>query len=657
VRLNVLMGIVVVMLGALGLQLMNLQITDHEKFAAQVTTDTQSIEKEKVQRGMIYDATGKVLVANKGVQAITYTKPKNVTNNDLFKIANAVGNYLTIDTAQLSKSNYALYYILDEKRAAAIAKHIKNVGAFGTDLRQDQLLKYVNKHAATLTLTDDERNKAMIFQKMANAYSLSTVYIKETDVTDAEIANIGERQAKMPGVKVGLYYSRDYPNGDSMKSVIGSVSTSKSGLPDSQVNTLLTEGYARDDSVGTSYLEQYYETALRGTKARKAVTTEGKTGNTKTETIYAGQAGDSLKLTINAKFQEDVQNILSTQMPGGLTQGAYAVVLNPKTGAVYSLGGVYRDNKTGEKTDDALGNINRSLAVGSAVKPAMITTGFMNGVITPENSNITDVPIQIAATPVKASLFNQNGAVPLNAVTALKMSSNSYVMQIMLKLGGVTYYPNMDLSALNPDVWNKMRNGFARFGLGVKTGIDLPNESAGLRGSTDASHLGNTLDESFGQYDTFTPMQLAQYAATVANGGYRIRPHVVGEILERDAHSDTDKVATTIQPEVLGTVGWTKAEKDTIWEGMNQVVNGTGYITGSGLAGLTPKVYAKTGTAQTFTDGQETYSSTAISFVPNSDVAIAVAVPGVSSESADAVSVPITKAIWEAYWKDVEAKP
>jgi len=656
IRLNILMGIVILMLGALGIQLVNLQIRSHTKFVAEITSGTQSVEREKVQRGMIYDTTGKVLVANKGSQAITYNKPKNISEAKMYEIANEVAKYIQIDSTQLSDSNYATYYILDETRNKAVASHIKNVAEIGTDERVRQVTSYVMKHMDEFPLDDQQKNAAMLYQKMANAYSLSTVYLKENDVTADEIANIGERQSKMPGVKVGLYYTRDYPNGDAMQSIIGSVSTSKAGLPDSKVNTLLTQGYERDDNVGTSYLEQYYESTLRGTKKQTAVSTDGKTGENTTDVINAGQAGDSLHLTINAKFQEDIQNILSEKMPGGLTQGAYAVVINPKTGGLYAMGGVYRDSDTGQKTPDALGNINRAQVVGSAVKPAMITTGLMNNVITPQNSNITDVPIQIAATAKKASWFNQNGSFPLTAQTALQNSSNSYVMQLMLKLGGTSYFPNMSLASLNDDVWQKMRNGFARFGLGVRTGIDLPGEIAGLKGPTDDADKGKALDESFGQYDTYTPMQMAQYVATIANGGYRIRPHVVESITQRQENSSIDQLQTTIPTQTLGTVGWTDDQRNVILEGMHLVVHGSGpYVTGASMKTVKPDISAKTGTAETFTKGQSTYSSTAISFVPDGNVAVAVVIPGISAQTDDSVSIPITNAVWQAFWNDVES--
>ena len=488
---------------------------------------------------------------------------------------------------------------------------------------------------------------------MSNAYSLSTVYLKEDDVKQSEIANIGERQSKMPGVRVGIYYTRDYPEGEGIKSLVGGTSTSKSGLPSDSVNELLTKGYSRDDIVGTSYLEKQYEDTLKGSKGRVKVTS-GNNDKTNEETLYSGQAGGNLNLTINNKFQNDVEQVLKDKIPGGNTTGAYAVVLNPKTGGVYASAGVNRDSSTGSVTSDALSTVNQANVVGSVVKPATITTGFMNNVITPQNSTLTDQPIKVAGTSAKTSWWNQNGSgnMPLTADQALMMSSNTYVMQVMLKLGGLNYYDGMSLSSLPTNVFQTMRDGFSRFGLGVKTGIDLPGEITGIRGETSRSDIGKALDESFGQYDTYTTMQLAQYVATIANGGYRIRPHIVQSITTRDR--DKNKITTTVPSEVMGTVNWTSAQRQMIWDGMNDVVHSSSkYATGTGLKDIKPAVSAKTGTAETFTNGQSTLTSSLISFVPNSDVALAIVVPGVN-QSDENVNQDIAKDIYKAYWKDVQ---
>ena len=114
-------------------------------------------------------------------------------------------------------------------------------------------------------------------------------------------------------------------------------------------------------------------------------------------------------------------------------------------------------------------------------------------------------------------------------ITALQRSSNVYMFLTAIKIGGGNYIPNSYLS-IKSDTFSIMRNHYAQFGLGTRTGIDLPNEGIGSRGPD--STAGLLLDLSIGQYDTYTPMQLAQYVSTIASGGKRLQPRLVKEIRE-----------------------------------------------------------------------------------------------------------------------------
>jgi len=656
-RLNVLMGIVIVMLGLLAIRLVNLQVTNTEYYKGEVNKSEKSLEQIGVQRGMIFDSTGRKLVSNEGNQAITYTKPKHVTENEMYEVANSVGKYVKVDTKRLSKANERNYFLKDPENQKEIVKLSGTKSVPDTDAYAKDLMNYVLAHPDVLKLTKEQENNAMLYQKMLNAYALSTVYLKEEDVSNEEIASIGERQAEMPGVHVGIYYKRQgVQDKGLMSSILGRVSTSTTGLPEDRVNQMLTQGYSRDDSVGTSNLEMRYQDALRGTK-REVEVSPNAAGELTEKVRYAGQSGDNMTLTINSKFQEDVQKILRKNIPGGTTQGAYSVVMNPTTGGVYAMNGV--TNSDGKSVDDAMATINRSAVVGSVVKPALITQGMLSKTITPTNSTMMDTPIRIAGTAPKTSWFNQHGenSIPISASDALMVSSNSYVMQLMLKMGGLTYRPGMDLGKLDSEIFTTMRQGFNAFGLGVKTGIDLPGETSGVRGATTRDRIGNALDESFGQYDTYTTMQLAQYVSTIANGGYRMRPHVVQEIQHRE-NGRQDRIATTVNPETLGTIPWTAAERQVIWDGMDKVVHGNSkFLTGRPLQKQKPKVYAKTGTAETFTNGASTLTYSVVGFVPGEDVAVAVVIPGVPASMDTVVNQVVMNEILDSFWKTVKVNP
>lgn len=96
---------------------------------------------------------------------------------------------------------------------------------------------------------------------------------------------------------------------------------------------------------------------------------------------------------------------------------------------------------------------------------------------------------------------------------------------VAIKLGGGVYVPRETLN-IDPKAFDILRKDAGELGLGVKTGLDVPKEELGYRGDVTKRQGGNLLDFAIGQYDTYTPMQMAQYVSTIANGGKRIQPHL-----------------------------------------------------------------------------------------------------------------------------------
>ncbi len=109
----------------------------------------------------------------------------------------------------------------------------------------------------------------------------------------------------MPGVGIGTDWSRSYPNGNSMRSIIGSVSSEKAGLPEDNLSYYLTQGYSRNDRVGTSYLEKEYESILKGSKTLSQVEVSANNEVEDNKVTYAGAKGSSLTLTIDSKYQKN----------------------------------------------------------------------------------------------------------------------------------------------------------------------------------------------------------------------------------------------------------------------------------------------------------------------------------------------------------------
>lgn len=657
-RLNLIIAIVFILFAMLVGQLYYLQIKKGAYFVADVNRTDNLVETSNVQRGMIYDSTGQVLVGNSATQAISYTKGVNVLSSQMFTTANELGKYLKIDTKTLAKRSVADYWLANEEQRKAVDASINGFLNMGPDAQYQAELTQIMDNPKQYKLNRVQKNAAMIFQKMAGAYSLSTTYIKESGVTSKEVAQIGEHLSQMPGVKISTAWSRDYPQGKSVQAIIGSVTSEKVGLPEDRLNSLLASGYSRNDSVGQSYLEQQYEPVLKGSKEQTKVVMGPSNKIVKAVQQYSGRKGDNLVLTINSKFQAAMEKALRAHMSGSLTTGAYAVAMNPYTGGIYGIAGVDRNNKTGKLTSNALGAMNQAIVMGSAVKPAMVTGALKRGVITPTNSTLNDQPIKIAGTPVMSTDWNKSGSVPLNASTAIEVSSNSYMMQLAMLEGGVHYAPNIGLGKMNPDIFNIMRSNFNLFGLGVKTGIDLPGETAGIKGSSGPGDAGKALMEAYGQYDAYTVLQLAQYVSTIANGGYRLKPHVVGAVESSDSEGKLNQIQSTTPTQVLNSVGWTPAQRQVIYKGMHDVVNGTNaHRTGTQMQKYKPAPYAKTGTAETFTNGQSTLTLSLVTYIPGSNIAIALAMPsGPQSNFGSGLNLKMAMDMYDAYFKYIDNK-
>lgn len=155
-------------------------------------------------------------------------------------------------------------------------------------------------------------------------------------------------------------------------------------------------------------------------------------------------------------------------------------------------------------------------------------------------------------------------------------SSNVYMFKTALKLAGDPYYSGMALPSDISSPAQKLRRGLNQVGLGVKTGIDLPNETKGQIEPL-TNNPGNYLDLSIGQYDTYTPLQLSQYVSTIANDGYRIQPHIGLTIHESTNKDDVGPLKKKINGTVLNKVNNTekksnKFKKDSKWHLMIKMV-------------------------------------------------------------------------------------
>ena len=680
-RLNFLFFIIFTLFVALIARLGYLQIINGEEREAKVKSSSTLTIQTSSPRVMIYDSTGKALVTNQANQAITFTRGTQMTAEDLLKVATKLNQLIDMPVDEnLTARDKKDFWLADPKHLKEATERLS---------AKEQKLDTSEQYKATVDkVTDEEINFneeqlkiATIFKKMNSAYKLNTVFIKNTGVTDQELAVVAEHASELPGVSTGTDWNRQYTAADSIKSILGSVTTEKQGLPAEQVDEYLAKGYSRNDRVGQSYLEKQYEDVLQGSKTQYEVTLDSNGNVTNQKEIFAGEKGSNLMLSLNADFQAKVENILKTNYQklidsgkATYSPGAYAVAMNPQTGEILAMTGFSHEEGSKELTENALGTITSAFTPGSVVKAGTLTAGWQTNVIS-GNQVLVDEPIKLQGSSEKSSVFNRSGQLAINAVKALELSSNTYMIKVALKMLGLEYTPNMGLPSLDEEskAYEELRKAFNQFGLGTKTGIDLPNESPGISRSVDFMKKfntdngaqwytpGNFTDLAFGQFDTYTPIQLAQYASTVANGGKRIQPRLVKAIYGNDENGNLGEVKKEMETKVENTVDISAEDMSILREGFHQVVHGTdAYTTAKPLASAKMDLSAKTGTAETIAEGHPditTVNSNIVAYGPtdNPEIAISVVLPNLVDEK-DHMNLTIAKEIMDTYYDMFMAK-
>jgi penicillin-binding protein A len=647
-RLNILFLIVFICFSILVIKLGTLQIVKGEDFRKEISRTENHIVREPVPRGKIYDRYGRIVVDNDGKNAISYTKAKDTKQDEILDVAKKLAQLIVVKTDKLTERDLKDYWILTrpEEAVAKLTKgELSNKKLESKDLYKLQLERISEDDLSKISMK--EKQIASIFREMAKGYALTPQIVKNDDVKIEEIARVSENLESLPGVDVFTDWKRMYPNGDTFRSILGNISTDEEGLPANLLDYYLSRDYSRNDRVGKSQIELQYEEVLSGQKAK----TEYEVGQSgkieQSKMISEGKRGKDLVLTIDLELQKKVEEILEKQLVAGKQNGggpfldrAFVVMTNPKTGEVLSMSGKKLTFKNGkyEVDDYALGTFTSSYEMGSVVKGATILTGYQTGVIQP-NTYLVDEPIQLASTPIKKSWRTMGR---INDLEALKRSSNVYMFKTAIRSLGSEYYHMMKIP-LNYDAFDTYRYYFNQFGLGVRTGIDLPSEAAGLPGSNSPNFL---LDFTIGQYDTYTPMQLAQYVSTIANDGYRAKLQMVKEIREPNLESDLGQIQHSFEPVILNRVDMKDEYIKRVQEGFRQVYQESG---GTATSSFGYKPYSdynlagKTGTAQSFYYDSEkkklyvdepTFNLTIVGYAPfdNPEVAFSVVVPYVKSD-------------------------
>lgn len=620
-----------------------IMIIDKETYEELLHIKTSKIYKgSEAPRGNIYDRNGILLVGNESIPIIKYTKT-NLTNKEEIELASDIANNIEIDYTNVTETMIKEYIYNTNKEELLnritdkIKKQYENRKITNEEYKEI-ILENITEEEIN-NISEQEKKTAYLYYIMNIGYRYEDKIIKSEKVTEEEIKYVENSQ----NLYIDYIYKRTYPYGETLKSIFGNVGS----IQEEDLEYYLEQGYFRNDLVGTSYLEEQYETYLRGTPYTYRITSDGKR-----EIVTEMKKGNDLYLTIDINLQLEIEQILEEQMIK--TKGEqnttyfnknYIIIGDAYTGSIYAfIGKMITYNGEYSFIDNSLGLITDAITPGSSIKGASHLVGYSTGAIT-YGQKITDGCIKIKNVDKKCSWKNLG---VIDDLEALKYSSNYYQFVTAIKIGKGNYRYNLPLT-LDKTGFDTYRKVFNALGLGIQTGIDLPYENIGFQGNDE--YVLSLLDFPIGQYDNYTPIQMFQYISTIYNNGTRVAPHLANYVKD-----DTETIYE-YERNVVGGVNIKEQDFLRVKEGLRMVMESGG--TGYGYINLKYNPIGKTGTAQSFIDtnidGKIDTETISKSFVGIADgITFIVLSPNISDRKTSYTSSSnkkITKTISDLYFE------
>lgn len=660
-RFVVFLVVVLLLFGILGIKLYTVMVVDAKDYKENLEElSYTTVEGTSAPRGRILDRNYNVIVDNKAVKSITYKKDKDISTSRMIELAYEVSPHLDLSYSSLTDRSKREFYLAkypdqcNEKITKKEREKVK-IGKLSTnDLEELKIERITEEELATFT--DADLKAAYLYYLMNKGYTYDEKTIKE-EATDEEYAYIAEHNSELDGFNTVLDWERVYPYGDTFRSILGTVSTTTQGLPAEEKDEYLAKGYALNDRVGLSYLEKEYEEYLRGEKVEYEVV-----NSHELKLIKEGKRGNDIVLSIDINLQQELERILTEQVLKAKTEPnteyydhSSVVIQDPNTGEILAMAS---KKIVGDKVVDNTTSILTSpITPGSVVKGASMLVAYNTGAVK-IGEYMVDECIKVAGTPEKCSSKTLGR---INDITALAKSSNVYQFKAAIRVNGQEYSRGMKLN-FNQSAFDTYRNMYHSFGLGVKTGIDLPVESLGY--SSEDTAAGNLLDFVMGQYETYTPIQLSQYINTIANGGSKLVPHLLKEVHASTEDSSLGETILTVEKKVLNTVDTKSEYMARVKEGFYAVMHSSG---GYGRGYIDDKWDAagKTGTSQSFIDTDndgvidtETITSSFVGYAPANNPVMSIMVaspdsshPNSSTDYASLVTLHITKEVTNKFFE------
>ena len=632
-------------------QLFNLQIVHGAEYREQSNTRLTRESTIEAARGEILDRSGNILVSSSQKFDLELYKTKidtNTLNRTILKIINVLEKYNISYTDSFPINiNTFEYKIADET-----LENWKKNNNIDNDFSAEQAFyKFKEKYKIENEDVNEIRKIISIRYKIATeGYSSTRALTIAKDIPREAVAELSENSDEFPGISISVQPVREYKEGTLASHILGYASK----INDTEYKEN-KDKYDQNDIIGKTGIEYIFEKYLRGQKGIKQIDMAVDGTITAESIAKEAIAGSDVILTLDSNLQKIVEQELKSNIEkiksGGFgkiydAKGGSFVVMNVKTGEVLAMASYpdynpqsfadgigiaewnsYRDNELHPLINRC---IESPYEPGSIFKMVTAIAGLESGNVTlTERINDTGVYTKYKNFQPKCWYYTDYhvGHGPLNVIGAIQKSCNYF------------FYETADRMGI--DVLSK----YAKyFGLGVKTGIELPNEAMGTVASKEYAksigatwNPGDTINAAIGQgYNRFTSLQMAKYVSMIANGGNSIDVSIIKSIQRSDGTQVSKEEIDSFVNERLGITSDDSNDDITInsqylnavKEGMNSVTSGEAGTAYARFKNFDIEVGGKTGSAEAGKDknGRDIVNAWFAAFAPYDNPEIAVVV-------------------------------
>ena len=641
-RMLLLIAVACVIMGLYAMRLIFLQLVNGDDFKAKATNTTDYNFTVTAARGDIVDSAGRRIATT----ATSYNVVLNkllMGDRDLDAMLQQIVELLREngeswnDTLLIGQPDAAgRYAFTDDDSSASDQKQLadmkETLGLQQYATANDVMEMLVEKNELQSFSLEWQRVLAGIHYEMdRQAFSNVNNFVMAENVSAATVATIKEHSLQLPGVEIVETSARSYDQSDIIPAVlgrVGKITAEKWKVTDSngQVTYPLREkGYNMNDVLGISGLESVYEDELRGKDGVETITrnSDGVIVDTRLTTVP--EPGHTVQLTIDSNFQRAVDKALAENIDminrvyntGTMKAAAGAVVvLDVKDGSVMAASNypsydqnLYASNYSEYSSDPSLPLFNRALqglyTPGSTFKPAVAVAALDSGLIN-QYSTVYCNGVYNYFKDYHPRCTRHGHSGNIDVITAIKWSCNVFFYDVGRRLTSDVY----DAYAY-------------KLGLGQRTGVEVGEALGRLTTKNDSNYTASLdVQAAIGQGNTVvTPIQLATYAATLANNGTRYRTHFVKAILD----TNTGEVLSETKPEVMDVIEGTGNTFELVRQGMKQVpstINGK-------ISSYPVPIACKTGTPQrseTYAPGKHYLNAMMVAYLPADDPQIAIGI-------------------------------